>query len=54
MLTRDCPQMKVRVTVEIKEWLDKRAKEEQRSLSFLVNESLEKTKKLDEPSAEAV
>ena len=41
------PQIKVRISVESKEWLDKKAKAEKRSLSFLVEEALERVRMLE-------
>ena len=50
MPSRTDPQMRVRVTPEIKDWLDRKAKSEQRSIAFIVQQSLEKAKKLEEMS----
>ncbi|WP_372834643.1 ribbon-helix-helix protein, CopG family [Pontibacterium sp.] len=51
MKAKDKPQIKVRITPESKEWLDKRAKKEQRSLSFLVEEAISKARRLEEMAA---
>lgn len=47
----DKPQIKVRISSESKAWLDKKAKQDQRSLSFLVEEAISKAMRLEELAA---
>jgi len=50
-MASDKPQIKVRISHKSKEWLDKKAKQNQRSLSFLVEEAISKAIRLEEMAA---
>lgn len=45
------PQIKVRISPESKQWLDSKAKKNQRSLSFVVEEAISKAMRLEEMAA---
>lgn len=51
MNAKDKPQMKIRVSTDLKAWLDKKACEDKRSLSYVVEEAIAKAKKLEEMAA---
>ncbi len=48
MKAKEKPQIKIRITPELKEWLDQKAKREQRSLNFVAEEAIAKAKQLEE------
>lgn len=47
MKVREMPQMVIRVKPESKDWVIKKAKEEQRSQNFIVNKALEMMQEQD-------
>lgn len=51
MAEKERPQVKVRISRELKDWLDQKAKTDQRSLSFVVERAIEKAKKIEEMAA---
>lgn len=50
MKVREMPQMVMRVKPEVKEWLEKKAKNEERSQNWLVGKILEEAMQNDAPS----
>lgn len=47
MKVREMPQMVIRVTPSIKEWVNAKARKEQRSQNFIVNKALELAQEIE-------
>lgn len=51
MKAREMPQMVIRVKPQSKEWVIKKAKEEERSQNFIINKALELAQEVDNAKA---